>query len=199
MLLLLESILGTFCVLIDKGFYLVVDWSVVHGWDYIWAIWVELGRENIIHSFCRIRLVVIGWLLDELSERCVASHGLIKGAHEMLIELLLCVLVKLVILLKEGSLWPHLVESISRSVGRCNSFSFVTSSWSWSKCFNLLNYCLARIYLINHREKSSQLCFVPRKNFQLIDQLLSLSCSEKCKLVDFATVAFLRKFESILL
>ena len=44
-----------------------------------------------------------------MGERLMAAHSLIKRSQEVLIELLLRILIKLVILLQEGLLWADLV------------------------------------------------------------------------------------------
>ena len=156
-LLLLQGKLGTLGVLVHKSFNLVVDARGIHGGDNILAIrGVELRREDVVHGFSRTRLVIIRLLLDELGEGHVPpSHCLLKCLHEVLIELLLCVIVQLVILLQQCALRPDLVEVVAGSVRRCDPLGLVTRSCGWSEGLDLLNDGLPWVYLVDHSEESS--------------------------------------------
>ena len=75
--------------------------ALIHGVDHILSIRVELRREDLRHSLRRVRLIHTRRLLDELLERLMPAHRLVKRAQEVLVELLLRVLVQLVILLEQ--------------------------------------------------------------------------------------------------
>ena len=75
--------------------------ALIHSVDHILPIRVELRREDLRHSLRRVRLIHTRRLLDELLERLMPAHRLVKRAQEVLVELLLRVLVQLVILLEQ--------------------------------------------------------------------------------------------------
>lgn len=97
---LLERVLGVFGVLLDDGLHFRVDARISHAGNHVLAVLEVLGREDVVHSFCRCGLIVVGRLLDELSQRLGAAHGLLKRHHEVLVELLLRILVQLVVFLQ---------------------------------------------------------------------------------------------------
>ena len=78
-----------------------MHFALIHGVDHIFSIRVELRREDLRHSLRRVRLIHTRRLLDELLERLMPTHRLVKRAQEVLVELLLRVLVQLVILLEQ--------------------------------------------------------------------------------------------------
>jgi len=109
-LLLLEGILGALSVLIDQVFNFIGHFLLVHRSDNIFAVGVELRREYFRHGLNRIGLVYSRGLLDELSQRLLAStHRLVQRRQEVRIKLLFGLLVELVVLLKQCLLGAYLV------------------------------------------------------------------------------------------
>ena len=90
---LLQGVLGSFCKLIYEAIDFILHFSLVHGVDHIFTVSVKLRWEYFWHGLRRVGLIHACRLLNELLEWLVTSHGLIKCAQEMLVELLLSILV----------------------------------------------------------------------------------------------------------
>ena len=95
------------------------------------------------------------------------SHGLIQSAQEVLVELLFGVLVKLVVLLQQGLLGPHLRQG-GLHARRSDSLAFVAATVRRRHRLDLLNNCLPGVNLIDDGEESGQFCLVPWQCFQLV-------------------------------
>ena len=126
------------------------------------------------------------------------SHSLIKSAEEVLVELLLRVLVQHVILLQQSLLGADLRQGRLHARRRY-SLAFVAAAVRWGHCLDLLNDCLPGVDLVNNSEETGKLRPVPRQGFQLLHQVISALTGQQGKLVDIASVAFLRQLKRVLL
>jgi hypothetical protein len=110
---------------------------------------IEVGRwEDLIDGLGCICLIMTCLVRDKLLVG-LATHRLIECVHEMFVELLFGLLVKIVITLEQSFLRPEVIFASIASIFLSGSNPpLITDSINWCEGLNLLYYRLARVDLM---------------------------------------------------
>jgi hypothetical protein len=154
--------------------------------NHVLAVAEVLGPEHF-------GLLEAALRLNKMGERLVALGRELQSLQELLVELFFGVCVELLVLLQQRFGLGLLLLSAGLGGGH-----------AWSQlgllvllgghCFDLVDYLLTRVDLVNNREKGLQLETVARDRLERVNQAVSLYLSKDRQFVDLLCVAEVAEF-----
>lgn len=99
--------------------------------------------------------------------------------------------IKLFILLQQRLLRTEMIFS---PICALYSLFLLSHRFAWRHRIDLVNYFLSRIHFIDDRKEACYLCLVPGHDFEIEDEVVSLSRGKQSQLEDIVAITHLMHF-----